>query len=142
MKRKTALPFLLIAASLFTIGTVLLFYQLYVVEYVYAIPASAIAIEGNIAGFNVDLNVLNFGKITRDSKSYRYFYVNNTANYPLELTLSSRGNLSRYLHLSPSEGIIEPNSAKRIEATVQFLSTSELGNYSGVVIVKLTKKII
>ncbi len=97
------------------------------------IPTSFIA--GENPGFDLTLGQLNFGKIIPGSSSTRSLSIANTYDHSTTTTIKSSGQISKYLVVSQSNFILQPNQSKNITFSCYPEKEIELKEYSGEIII-------
>jgi hypothetical protein len=75
------------------------------------------------------------------SASHRGFHVSHKRAYPLRAKIYAQGNISQFLRLNPTDFVIMPGERIRVEAILNFPDSTPFGNYTGSVVVRLTKNI-
>lgn len=88
-----------IVAILFSLGVsgLLLYDAFYLVEQVEVIDAD-LKVTDNKFGFNLDKDMLHFGKVKRGAaSSLRTIIINNTRTFPVEIQIKATGDLKPFL---------------------------------------------
>lgn len=94
---------------------------------------------GDIPSFNLDNSTFSFGKIVPGVTSSRRIQIENNYAFPIFVSLSSKGNISRFL-LFEKEINIPVNEKRIIEIQTISPLKEDYGNYSGKIILALKRE--
>jgi len=91
--------------------------------------------EGGAYKFNIDSDALHFGVVQANMKQTRYFDVGNEYEHPIQVEVSTRGQLRNLIQLSETSFSLDIGEERRVDVTL--VAPSDPGNYTGEVIVRI-----
>lgn len=88
----------------------------------------------NYIGFNLDKDAMHFGATFPGGGSKRNLSLINNDVYNKKVLVEYEGRLKDFVNVSENNFILKPNENKTLEFTVMIPQNTELGNYTGTII--------
>ncbi len=129
MKNREKIVLMLIIAF-FLLVVELLFLDYYVID-IQEVRADFKVKTSNFVAFNLDKDALHFGTVPPKGHSIRNMTFYNYYNFPVILSIKSKGDISDYISASQNNFVLEPNSSKDIAFTLTLPSNIESRQYNG-----------
>ena len=133
---KLILAVLFICLSFFLLS---IFYVAYIVEEIRILPAD-VEVAGSY-GFNLDADMLHFGKTVSGGLGMRGFVVENMKDYPIEVVITREGEIAAWLLVPAPVFVLEPHAKKIVSAKIFVPKGTEHGHYRGNLRIVLKKKL-
>jgi hypothetical protein len=120
---------LMLTTAMISIGLTTVFYSFYVIEG--NIEKEMSLIIGENPGFDVGKEAITFGKITKEGSCRREIILSNKKNYPINIKVSTSGNISSFVFISDNDFILNPGEEKKLYFTAISHPEAEYGEYTG-----------
>ncbi|NOZ81126.1 MAG: hypothetical protein GXP63_05630 [DPANN group archaeon] len=128
MRRRT-LVLLMIAVFLLAVSATFLFYTEYVFQEKWEIPAQVTV--DNRSGFQHDKAKMLFGNIEPGNFGKRFLNVSQNKEFPMDVKIGMRGDLSSWVQVSPEEFVLDPGQQVKVSFAITVPKDTPLGNYTG-----------
>lgn len=112
---------LLTIIVLFSISTVLLYYNFFIILKVESVPVFLNSSE-KIASFDTSTDVLNFASVPVNAVSKKTIILSNEYSFPVEASIKVKGEISEFLEFQ-NNLFLEPNSSKELEIIARPLES-------------------
>lgn len=117
-----------------------LFYSHYLVENVMIVEMSLEV--GDKLGFNLEENVLNFGRTAPGVNSVtRFIEISNIEDYPIVIKIKTSGELSEWVTTSEDNFVLEAGEIRKVDFVAAPPPDAPQGEYYGKVRVLAMKKL-
>ncbi len=140
MKQLRLAALLLLLAIIIAAVTMTLYFMFSATE-VRHIPAWAMVKNESVIGFNVDKTKLTFGSMPYNAPSYRQLIISPDTSRSTRVRIRAEGNISPYLKSDLYDFVLTGNESRKVTLFVEFPPSAGEGNFSGEVIVTLSKNI-
>ena len=137
MKLSTFLAYL-IAFSLISAFFTISLYEYFIIEKVYTVDMK-LRVSDHF-GLNADSDSLNFGSLMPETEGLRDLIVENKADYPLKVEVSTPGQISKWIKISDNNFVLDSGQSKNL-TFVAFAPKIGYGQYNGSVKV-IFKKVL
>ena len=95
------------------------------------------AILGDKPGFDLNNTALTFGRVVPGSGASRDISIKNNFDKPINVIITSKGEISDFLIASENDFILMPNEGRNISFSVFFPKGSEIKKYEGWINIKV-----
>ena len=96
-------------------------------------------IAGKTVGFDLDREVLTFGRIIPGGSAVRGVNIDNNYNFSILIKAYASKNIADYIDINQEHLMLEPLEKKKIPVTVSLPANMSLGEYSGKMVFKIYK---
>ncbi len=120
---------LMLITAMLSIGLTTTFYSFYVIQG--TIEKDMSLIIGENPGFDAGTETITFGKITKDGSCRREMTLSNKKTYPINIKISTSGNISSFVIVSDNNFILQPGEERKIYFTAISHPGAEYGEYMG-----------
>ena len=95
---------------------------------------------GPAIGFNLDTDAIHFGTVGPGRSSEREVIINHAYNFPMNVVITTTGNISDFVYLSENDFVLDKGESKTLMFKAFIPPNTPLGNYSGTAKVVFTRK--
>ena len=91
-------------------------------------------------GFNLDKDAIHFGSVQRTGKGKRDFNLTHGFDEEARVKIRIKGNISELLKISETDFYLNKGEMKQINLTIDELTNTDSGYYSGIMRVTFLKR--
>jgi len=111
------------------ISTIFLYSYINIVD-IYYIPLAG-KIGENI-GLNSNVDMINFGRVTKGGSSTRTITISNDEIFPVKIIIQNKGMISSYVSTSDNDIVLDTDKSIKIEYFFTANDNLPFGNYTGI----------
>ncbi len=133
----SSLVVLLVAVAVASAALTYLVYSDFSVIEVKQIAVDANFTSANNVGFNLDKDMMHFGKIPLGGSGERSFEISNTKNFPISAKIYATGSISRYIDIKDNNIRLRPGETRQITAIAYAPLGAEKTGYTGTIRIEI-----
>ena len=130
MKKYKIITLALVLIFILVAGA-MLFYNFFIVQDVIHYKMQYELVESTDIGVNVDTDAIYFGRSKVGGTSKRKVEISNNNDYPVIVSIKTKGNISSMVSVTINDFIMEPYEGRNITYYAKSTKETPLGEYTG-----------
>ena len=98
--------------------------------------------NSNNVGFNLDKDMMHFGKVPLGGSGERTFQISNTKNFPVSAKIYATGSIRDYMFITEDNIRLFPGESEEVKVIVYAPLDAEKKGYSGKIVIEIRWSLI